>query len=611
MNRTRYSVAIVWAFVTLPSVFVPSVTHAEWTRFANHSDIRTLHEAGDTLWVGTGGGLVLVNALTGEVASTIDASAGLPSNSVRALYGRGGTVYVGTDGGLAVCRVRSGGISCEAAGSYPDVRHVSMGPSGTLYVGTFGRGVAEIRQGRAAWVTTADSLLDNKVYAVKETEAGNVFYATSMGLCARTSTAWVSYQAGAGVPRGEVRDMIDAAGRPGPGGSAGDFYVLVNGRGVYAFDGRQARRVSIPGFFRDDDVAGIAVAAGGTLWAAGRFGRLGRYRGGAWEGVGDDEAAIFGARWRCVHVGEKGIVYFGSADGVVAAADARGLRSISIPSGFPGGAVGSMALDATGRLYVVSGAYLLSREPGGSAFAVEKDFGSVLALAVSPEGEVWVIGRWGLYRKQADRWLEVARDIDPRPPLFRCLAFGASGEIWAGAETGEIFRFDGDLWLRRAGRDEFDGRAVDRVVVDRRETVWAVSGSEIRFWDGSDWARNEIGGIDSTGVVDFTVDPAGEPVLLTRGQLWRFSDGSSWGRVGTGARDVIGDHRAIAFDRRGTLYLATEKGIGIVGKGGVEWIEPQGGVWGAEATSVIAEGDRQLWVGFRQDGICRISLENP
>lgn len=599
-------------FMSLPV----SAYSGQWTHFENHSDIRALYEDGDTLWVGTNGGVLLVSVLTGEVVSTIDATSGLASNSVRAFCERGGRVYVGTDEGLAVCRrVRGGGVSCEPAGPYRDIRHVSVGASGTLYIGTFGHGVAEVGGRRTTWITTADSLLDDKVFAVRESGGSGVFYATSMGLCARTDNAWVSYQAGAGLPRGEVRDIVGAAGQGFVAGPAGrEFYVLVAGRGVYLFDGRRGREVSARGFFREDDVAGIAVTGAGTLWAAGRYGRVARYRDGVWTPVGEGDKDIANTHWRCVHVGRSGIVYFGSSDGLVAAADERNIRKVSVPSGLPNGRIGPAAEDPMGRKYIAVGTYLLSIKDDVSGFTVEKDFGSVLAIAISPDSVVWVNGRWGLYRKEKepDRWVEVDPDIDPRPPLFRSLAFDSSGHLWAGAESGEIFRFDGDVWVRWADRGELCGAAVERLIIDRRGTVWALSGSGVYALDGSGWVRFEAGRFDSTGVVDLTADPSGNPVVVTPRRLWRFTENGGWQPVPIATPADPGEYRGIGFDRRGRSYLVTEKGIALVdGDGGSgRWLGSEDGLRGREVTSILLDGDGFLWVGFRRDGISRILLEN-
>jgi ligand-binding sensor domain-containing protein len=355
----------------------------------------------------------------------------------------------------------------------------------------------------------------------------------------------------------------------------------------------------------------VGVAPDGTLWAAGRFGKLGRYRGGVWETIGEKEGDVANARWRCVHVGGKGTVFCGSADGLVAAVDKRGLRSVLIPSAIPPGSVGPMAVDPVGRLYVANGAYLLSHESDGLEFAVEKDFGSVLAIGISPGGVVWVIGRWGLYRKETDGWVEVTPDVEPRPPLFRSLAFDSSGHLWAGAESGEVFQYDGELWVRLADRGEIPDGPVERLVVDRRGSVWAQTAFAVHRYDGSGWSKEGIAGLDSTGVVDFTADPRGEPALLTRAQVWRFAEGSGWQLARATGLETAGEHLAIGFGRDGRSYLATEKGIGLVGDDGLHWIGPRDVLRGHGVTSILADGQGYLWVGSRRDGLYRISLESP
>ena len=77
---------------------------AQWTYFDNNADIRAIYQHGDTLWVGTNGGLVIINALTGEILDKITAGEFLVDNSVRAINGRSNQIYFGTDHGLSVLK---------------------------------------------------------------------------------------------------------------------------------------------------------------------------------------------------------------------------------------------------------------------------------------------------------------------------------------------------------------------------------------------------------------------------------------------------------------------------------------------------------------------------
>jgi ligand-binding sensor domain-containing protein len=122
-----------------------------------------------------------------------------------------------------------------------------------------------------------------------------------------------------------------------------------------------------------------------------------------------------------------------------------------------------------------------------------------------------------------------------------------------------------------------------------------------------------MGGLDSTGFVELAVDRAGKPILLTGRHLWTFTEGRGWQPIAVPAPEGAAGYRAMTFDGMGRLYLVSERGITVVGEGGhrpLGTVGPGGRLRGQDATSVMADGDGFLWIGFQRDGISRILLEN-
>jgi ligand-binding sensor domain-containing protein len=593
------------------AIFSGRVNCAEWAHFDNYSDVRSLHEAGDTLWVATNGGVLFLNVFAGTVVSALTAADGLGDNSVRTFFEEPGRMFVGTDDGLSVCdRTAAGRLRVAPAGRYGSVRDVTFGPSSALYVCTYGRGVARIRDDEVTWITRADSLLDDKVFAAVEIDDRTVYYATSMGLCGWVDSVWVNFQAGSGLPRGEVRDVIRASEAELPTGEpAVDLYVLVAGGGVFRFDGRRARDVSPRQIIRNGAVEAIALANDGTLWAVGRFGGLARQRDGEWTSLGESDSELRAAQWRCVHVGRSGIVYFGAAGGTIAAFDGRELRKISVPSALPGDHIGPMLETERGEKLIACDGYLISTKDDNSGFVVEKDFGSVLAIAVDSSDAPWVAARWGLYRKQAGRWSEIIPDVEPRPRIT-CIGFDSRGHLWAVDTAGGACRFDGELWVRLAGPGEIADAPLNGLAIDRRDRIWAHTKSGGVFGlDGTPWRRYGLAQIDSAGVVDITTDHQGMPVVLTPSGVWFYGPRGAWRRIETPLRSEIGEYRAIGFDSKGRIYLGTEQGVTLIAGGATSTILPGGGLRGSDVTSILIDRDGFLWVGFRKDGLSRISLE--
>ncbi len=582
----------------------------QWLHADNNTDIRALWWGGDLLWVGTNGGLLLIDPASGGVTAKYNMGPSLPGNSIRVIHERDGKVYVGADEGLSVfARNPDGSYAGEELPGFDAVRNVAFGPDGAMYVATYGRGVAEIHRRRPQWITRADSLLDDKVFAVSPVGESDVYYATSLGLCAYLDSAWVSFQAGAGLPRGEVRDLITAGGPDRDREEGPTFYVLVAGRGVYRFSGRRGRRILARDIFDENDVAAIAVGSDETLWACGRYGGIARYENGTWVGVGADDEEIGRARWRCAHGAADGSVYFGSADGLIVTVRDGQIRKFSVTSILPSDHTGVMAEDGGGRVYIASGAYLVSTDRDTVRFDLEGEFGSVFAMGQSPDGEMWINGRWGLLRRENGGWIDVPLVIDPKPPFFVSMAFDSAGDLWAGTYGGEIYRNDGRLWTRAADRYELTDGAVDRIVVDRRKKVWAVSRSTGVFkFGGSAWTQFDVARFDTQEIRQVVLDAQGTLVVLTPWKIWRYAGGDVWEPMGSPDPVQNGEFQALCFDGLGRMYLGTSNGL-VLFSGEVErWIDPRDGMGGTDVTSVFVDGGDYLWVGFRTDGLSRISL---
>jgi ligand-binding sensor domain-containing protein len=598
---------LAWSLMV---ALVPTLTAAEWAHFDNNADIRAIHETGDTLWIGTNGGLLVFNLAMGEIAEKITAGPVLPDNSVRAINAVGGSVYVGTDRGLLVIR-RGEPVIYEAERSpvFTDIRSIDFSDSGSVYLSTFGHGVGVMengqrdgtKAGRLVRITRADSLLDNKVFGVAHGDTGGVYFATSLGFCAYRDSAWVSFQAGAGLPRGEVKQLLHA--------KEDVFYLLIRDRGIYRFNDVRGRRVRTSEGSAAASAVAITLDSTGALWTGGRFGGIARYQGGGWTTFGDADPEIAGARWRCAHTGPSGTVYLGSADGLIARIREGDVQTLRLPSVLPSGFVGPMAEDGEGRRFVVNGSQLLVADAEDRPLIPDTDMGSVFALARAPDGAVWVSTPWGLLRRQGDEWQEVRADIEPRPPVFLSLAFDAGGHLWAGGHNGEVFRFDGDLWVPFAGGEEIGTAPVFRLLVDNRNAVWALTRTGVHRFQGLSWQSFGPEVFDSHDARDAALDSQGRIAVVTDYQLWRYDYRRGFYAVPLDGKR-LGRHRTIRFDGEGHYYLGTTDGLIIGGPEGVFRVDPRRGLRGREVTTLLIDSHEVLWVGFRTDGISRIPLES-
>jgi ligand-binding sensor domain-containing protein len=373
-------------------------------------------------------------------------------------------------------------------------------------------------------ITREDSLLDNKVFAVAAIDTGRVYFATSLGFCAYRDSAWVSFQAGAGLPRGEVKQLHHVENDR--------FYLLIRGRGIYRFNEDRSIRIRPPADFTNPEVAAITLDSTGALWAAGRFGGIARYQGGSWTSFGQGDERVAEANWRCGYTGPANTVYFGSADGYIAILNDGDVRLVGLPSSLPSGFIGPMIEDDSGEKLIVNGRYLLSARGAEEPIALDAGLGSVFSLARAPDGAVWASVPLGLLRRSGGGWEEIRPVIEPRAPVFLSLAFDAVGNLWAGAHDGEVYRFDGDFWVPFASNHELDSGSIDRILVDAGQAIWAVGRNGAHRFDGLRWASFGSDAFDDEEIRDAAVGPQGGVILITDYKVWRYDSAGIRGRRG-------------------------------------------------------------------------------
>lgn len=596
-----------WPAVAAPPQPVADVWHVGPT-----PDVRALCHVGDALWIGTTAGLYAVDIRNGATLAHVGAGTRLPSSSVHAIVAKGDSVFVGTDAGLALFRrdrttdaIESAVFTPAAPGrlkAVPLTRIVGLGVgrNGDVLLATSGRGVGVVKPtGRGYAITRRDSLLDDKVFAVADRTDGRRYFATSVGLCAQIDdTTIVGFQAGAGIPRGEVRAVTPGEGKV--------LYLLVANHGVLRFDGMHAAEVQSPKGVSLRKASSISVGSDGALWVVGD-GWVFVRRGGKWTRP-QLPAQDANARWRVV-VADGAGAFVGSSDGRVLAIGRGGAFRVQLPGGLPAPGVASLAPDGTGAAWCLSDGKLIRADAGTRGFVVEDAPRDATSISISPTGEVWTAGRWTVRRREGGVWVDVMPDVVETDPAFTALVVDEMG-TWVGTRTGALYRYDGELWLRLA-RPSNPTRGLIEEIGAAGDGAWALAGGRAaRCVDGG-WRR--YAGIDSTvAVVDLARGPGGAWVVATEKRVlvfdpsagaWRDAPVREWNSAGAGGlAPVRGRIRAVAFDGRGRLILGTTEGVGLCGPNGVRWLTVADGIGGGGVSDLAVDGDR-LWVAFAEDGV--------
>jgi hypothetical protein len=568
-------------------------------------EVRAICHVGDSLWVGTNVGVFVADIRDPSRRVLIAAGPQLPSNSVRAISVRGDSVWVATDEGVSILAhgkttVMSARDRQRSRGALPlrDVQQVAFGGRGEVLLATRHGGVGVLNAGRSYTITTRDSLIDDNIYDILDRSGRPRIYACGAGVCSQVDdTTFVSFQAGAGFPRGEARQVV---------GDDRTAFVRIARRGIFRFDGRHATPLDEPNAVSLRDARSISLGADHTLWVAGP-GYICALRGNKWQTV---QAPALD--WRVI-VADGAGAFAGSSDGTVIALNRGADYKLSLGDGLHGESVVSLAPDGRGSAWFVCDGRVMNAGLAARSVTVEKSPLDAEAVEFSPAGTVFAACRWTIDRRDESGWTDVTPRLADSDPSFASVFVDERNMVWVGARSGALYRYDGEIWLRY-------------------EEPWATVGAvrDARAYPGSDWAllgSTPMHGHDgcwaafadwdsSAAMVDMARTPAGDWVAATRDRLYRYdSRQGAWQAVGPagGASkapwDTPAPITAIEIDPAGRLFIGTEDGFGCLAQGKLRWWNASDGIGGGCVNDLAADA-KTLWVGYAEDGFSAFSLDD-
>ncbi len=613
------------------------------------------------LWAATGDGLSRFDGVTfTEYHHDPADPASLGDNVTRPLFeGRDGQIWVGTASGLdrydpateTFAHVRHDSDDPESLGDGA-VTALAEDAGGTLWVGTWGSGLHryDAATGTFAHVRhdpdDPESLFHDNVYALAVAPSGVLWVGTATGIN-RIDPAGP----GAGTPSRVDIDVSPFGGAGYVTGYAlcldrsGDLWIGTYGRGLVRYDtdtGETRNYPAGPGGLGHSWVLSITEDRAGTLWVGTDGGGLHRYDADrdAFERFAHDPAdATSLADDRVLSLAEdrEGVLWVGTGRGLsrrlpLSRVVAQERHRPGDPRSLSADDVTAFVEDAGGALWVgTDGGGLNRRDSATGSFervplpgslARERDAATILSLAATPDGSVWVSTYDGLFRRRGSGAFEpfVVADSTGAPfdrVLSGPLAVGTPGRLWAGTqfglydvdvESGRALRYrpapldpasnvaqsvfsllsepDGTLWLGGEPTTlyRFDPEATTftnvRTAPGGRAPAGAVS-ALLRAWSGALWVGTASGlermgpdggwrrygradGLPNTSVHGLVEDPAGHVWAATNRGLSRLDPEAgtfqSWSARDGLQGDVSNEGAVYQSPRTGTVYVGGDHG---------------------------------------------------
>ncbi len=551
-----------------------------WTGMLGPVSIRItrLRLIGGELWVGTEGGVSVLDLATNQWRSYTTANSPLPSNLIRSLTRQGNTVWIGTAAGAARWRrvgqnetwnVLDAGDGFRPADA--DIRDIAVHRTLTtetiwiagqsrLYTSIAGAPpVTEVgNTGTCRHETASRMLVDpqndiwfrelNEVAGIRAEDGGGGAILVPTALCRhRPGATWTHFSDGLGFL---VNDLaLDSAGR---------LWAAMSGRAALHDQGTWCFCRQQDGTLFSDNVRAVATAGEGVWFGHGDAARM-TFHSPNWSRVttqqilnsSDPFAAVLHASGR-IHAG---------VGNRIASSPGDTWSSVALPAT---ALVSALGLDGAGQVCAGTASGVVYVQIAPTVFSPLAGpglpAGGVRALASDAQGRLWAATPNGLALRGNGYWLPFTKaDSGLGTNDLRALAIDAQGGLWIASDRGIYI-----LSINAAGAstwstfDDTTGLPSNdvRALAAGQGVVWAATAAGAAVWNGTSWSVHSAAGgaLPGDDALAVTVDAAGRVWVGTTQGLAR-KEGSQWTHFHVTGSTLTSD-RVTALAANGTQLWA-------------------------------------------------------
>lgn len=373
-----------------------------WDSLLVHPTVRTLWTEGDTLWIGTDGGL---HHVVGEQLTVFHQQNGFVGNHIRSLW-----------------RDRQG----------------------SLWVGTRYSGMARLRPRKVLALGEQEGLLDDLAWAILQDGSGATWVATNLGLSRVDSAGAIeNFGADDGLPNDVFRSLYeDSLGRLWIG-------TLVSGMFRFA-EGRFEPLPPLTASTVQPRINDFQEDSTGDMWVGTELG-LFRVREGAVVGAFDDRDGLASNNIRDLEADGEGGLWLATTGGVSHLRDGR-FTNYSRDQGLPIDPTLSLHLDDDAGLWIgTQGEGLVRLTTDGQIIVYPRIQGMFEVHRILDDGlgHFWMSSNQGIFRIDRDELLGLS---NAEGALYRVTGFGVpegmrSRECNGGSQPAGWLRTDGQLWF--------------------------------------------------------------------------------------------------------------------------------------------------------------------
>lgn len=516
-------VLIITALLCLTMDLYPQETN--WESYTNGEHITSICDAGNSIWIGTWGGLVVINKSNDSILFYNKTNSRLNSNFIQT---------------------------------------IAIEENGTVWIGTF----SEVYSFNGAdWVeyNSSNSGLPNDLITTIYIDKNNTkWIGTNSGLTTFSGDSWTTYDTtNSLLPSNKVSAIVcDDYGTLWIGTSDED-----SEGGLTAYDGTDWFHYNTP----NNDlthISCIAIDDDGLKWIGtpSRYDNIGLYTFDSinWTIYNMTNSSLPTDYIFSIQVDESGTKWIGTEKGLVSYNDSEwSVHESENPyEDDPFNTINhilSIAIDSTGLKWVGTRHGLLTYDDSDWTVRNSSNSGLVsnyiTAIDIDIDGSIWFATSGGISKLKDDHWTayhssDIGANINGGDG-FSCIEVDNNGNKWVGINNG-VAMYDNTIWTIHG-----IGWGVSTIETDNSGLIWVGKNnmrSRVMYFDGDEWASP-------------SASIPGEILSLAVDQ-----NNTKWFGAWGGGLTAFDDHSSVTYNYilDSIPHLYSISAIDI---------DPQGGVW--------------------------------
>ncbi len=578
----------------------------DWTNYTNNSVVAIMQEEGDSLWVGTEGGLVLIHKTTGIRTLYNASNSGLPGNIINDIaLDAQNRKWIATNEGLAcfdnatweifdqdnapfsINAMLSLGIDVNgvkwvgsAVGlySYDDTTWISynditpetplwgvtsiiVNADGSIWCSAFSNQIRHFDGNEwTVYGGSSSGFPEARVFSMQYDQDSTLWVATDAGLAAFTDSAWVVYDTfNSTLNSYSVFDLsID---------SSGTIWVGTE-NGLATLENEVWHIQDFPA--GDFGVSSISFDNNDELWV------------GTWgEGLHNQN----GTEWRSVDISFSGVI----ANGITA-----------------------LATGANGEKYIGTGAGLVGLNASVwteyDAFNALFTLHRIYDIFVASANQVW----FGTYQGLAllsNEEIILYNDSNSDLPddQVTAIAEDNNGNLWVGLQRSGLCVISGSVFTHwTPSNSSFPSISVTALSIAENGHVWIGTRHGLVSYFDQEWTvfTDTSSGLPVNEIVDLEIGPDGSVWVVSAQDLARFHEGVWTSHYAESFGFSEFGLTTLKVNDRGSVYVGTEEGLVIVHDDICHILSSQNSGLPDNFINALTFGDsNEVWIGTSFGGL--------